>query len=219
MGSSLLARTAAKIRYYRQGLPWHYAVLRIVIDTLAQFGVRIELFHLVLEGLSLADAADQERLSQDIEVRFLTADEMAALAAIPGRQPTEANLRQRLQEGKLCLGLCQQGAPVAFTWCDLEACCFEGYPLFQLRVNEAYLFDAYTRETARGNGLAPVMRYRLYKELARLGKTRCYSLTVLFNAPAARFKAKLGARILELHVLIEVCKRWRLHRVLRRYES
>ena len=155
----------------------------------------------------------------DYEVKFLTADDMPALATIPGRLPTEDDLQQRLREGKRCLGIRHQGAPVVFIWCDIDTCGFEEYPLFRLQANEAYLFDAYTVETARGGGLAPFMRYRLYEELARLGRERYYSITVFFNTPAARFKAKLGARILELRVLVELFRRWRVHRVLRRYRS
>jgi GNAT superfamily N-acetyltransferase len=90
--------------------------------------------------------------------------------------------------------------------------------LFRLQANEAYIFDTYTVEKARGKGLASHLRPHLYEELANLGRDRIYSITVLFNRPASRLKAKLGAQIIELRVLIELCHRWRFHRVLRRYK-
>ena len=219
MASSLLTRTWVKMCYYLRGLPPHQALVRILIDGCAKLGVRIEPFYLVVEGMAHGQLPALDLHASDYGVRFLTVYDMPALASIPGRLPTEADLQQRLQEGKRCLGITHRETIVAFTWCDLEACCFETYPIFSLKNNEAYLFDAYTVATARGSGLAPFMRYRLYEELALLGKERCYSLTVLFNTPAARFKAKLGARILELHVLIELFSRWRIHRVLHRYRS
>jgi len=219
MENSLLIRTWVKIRYYIRGLLPHQALLRVLIDGCAKLGVRIEPFHVVVEGLAFGRPPSVESLMDNYEVKFLTADDMPALATIPGRLPAEDDLQQRLREGKRCLGIMHQETPVAFTWCDIDACHFEEYPLFRLQANEAYLFDAYTVETARGGGLAPFMRYRLYEELARLGRERCYSITVLFNTPAARFKAKLGARIIELHVMIELFKWWRIHRVLCRYQS
>jgi hypothetical protein len=206
-----------KVRYYVKGLPLHLALLRILIDGFAKLGLRIEPFHLVLEGRSQCRFAREETTTHPYDVSFLQPSDMPFLAAIPGRSPTEAELRKRISDGEKCLGIRQQGEIVAFTWADLEAVRFEEYPLFRLQENEAYLFDAYTVKTARGSGLAPHMRYRLYEELAKLGRDRCYSITVLFNKPASRFKAKLGAQIIELHLLIELCKQWRFHRVLRRY--
>jgi|SRR5581483_2980419 len=218
VASSPFTRTWLKIRYYARGLPPHQALLRILIDACAKLGVRVEPFHLVVEGLGHGRPPALASCASDYEVKFLTADDMPVLANIPGRLPTEVELRQRLREGKRCLGILRQGLLVAFTWCDLDTCCFETIPVFALKGNEAYLFDAYTRETARGGGLAPFMRYRLYEELAKLGRDRCYSITVLFNAPAARFKAKLGARVVELHLLIELFRRWRIRWVLHRYQ-
>ncbi|MBM4258249.1 MAG: hypothetical protein FJ147_20430 [Deltaproteobacteria bacterium] len=217
MGNPLLRRTRAKVHYYMQGLPLHQAFLRILIDTVAKLGVRIEPFHLVREGLAARQRPSTMALTDEDQVRFLVAEDMPALAAIPGRPPTITDLQQRLRQGNHCLGILRQGTPFAFTWCDLSLCRFEDYPLFHLQANEAYLFDAFTVEAMRGSGLAPVMRQRMYEELAKLGKDTCYSTTVLFNVPAARFKAKLGARVIELHLLVEICKRWRWHRVLRQY--
>ncbi|MGE0826707.1 MAG: hypothetical protein AB7G75_25885 [Candidatus Binatia bacterium] len=214
MPSSLWTRTWTKVRYYRRGLsPFEFA-LRLLIDSIAKLGVRIELFHLVREGLAVAPALPERFFADKYEVAFLQPQDMSALAGIPGRRPTTEDLRQRLQDGKHCLAITRRGEIHAFTWCDLSTCRFEDFPLFSLQANEAYIFDAYTVETTRGQGLAPFMRYRLYEELAKLGRDRCYSITVLFNTPAARFKAKLGAQIVALHVFIELFTRWRWHRIV-----
>lgn len=63
------------------------------------------------------------------------------------------------------------------------------------------------------------MRYRFYEELARLGRTRCYSITICFNAPATRFKEKLGAHVLELRLFVELLNRRRFYLPLRKWHE
>ncbi|MGZ5095415.1 MAG: hypothetical protein ACXWCH_30215 [Burkholderiales bacterium] len=212
---SFLSRTVSKLSYYRKGLPWYAFAVRLAIDALAQAGLRIEPYHLFLEGL--AGASTFDRALEKYEVRFLGTQDMRELALIPGRNFTHDDLLRRLDEGKRCLGLLLGGRIAAFTWFDSTACLFEDDRLFPLQGNEACLFDAYTLEAFRGQDLAPYMRYRCYEELAKIGRTRCYSATVLFNVPAERFKKKLGAQVIELWVLIEIFRRWRFQRRLRRY--
>lgn len=214
MADSLLSRTRTKIRYYRKGLPWYAFALRLSIDALSQAGLRIEPYHLFLEGL--AGAPRVNRAFDRYDVAFLRAEDMQEIARIPGRNFTTDDLLRRLAEGKRCLGIKHEGRIAAFTWCDFTACLFEEDRLFPLRDDEACLFDAYTLEAFRGHDLAPFMRYRCYEELAKIGRTRCYSVTVLFNAPAVRFKKKLNAQVIELWVLVEVLKCWRFHQRLRK---
>ncbi|MBC7790053.1 MAG: hypothetical protein H7Z74_08905 [Anaerolineae bacterium] len=186
-----------------------------MIDALSQAGLRIEPYHLFLEGLAAAPRPDGEFDKYD--VGFLSAQDMPEIAIIPGRNFSHGDLLRRLNDGKRCLGIKHEGRIAAFTWCDYEWCLFENDRLFPLAANEACLFDAYTLEAFRGQDLAPFMRYRCYEELAEIGRTHCYSVTVLFNAPALRFKKKLNAKVIELRVLIEILGRWRFHRRLKIY--
>lgn len=214
---SLLHRIRLKLRYYSQGLKPHQALLQFLSDVSAKFGVRIEVLYLVLEGLGLANPPAPP--AGEYEFRFLTEQDMPEVAAIPGRQLTEEYFQKLLKDGKRCLGIFREGKIVAFTWFDLQNAHIGNGAVFGLKEDEAYLFDAFTAESARGSGLAPYVRYRTYEELAKLGRRRCYSLTSVLNAPSTRFKARLGARILELHFLIGLFGRWRFYRVLKRYES
>lgn len=216
MADSLVSRTSVKIRYYRKGLPWYGFALRLLIDALAQAGLRFEPYHLFLERLARAPRPVGK--FDNYEVGFLSAPDMREIAVIPGRNFTHDDLLRRLDEGKRCLAIRREGRIAAFTWCDYTDCLFEGDRLFPLRSNEACLFDAYTLEAFRGHDLAPFMRYRCYEELAKTGRTDCYSVTVLFNVPAVRFKKKLNAKVIELRVLIEFFRRWRFHRRLMTYE-
>lgn len=129
------------------------------------------------------------------------------MAKIPYRVASYEELQSRLKDGNLCLGAKRNGRLVAFTWCNLTRCTSEGFP-FPLNDDEAYLFDAYTASDSRGQGLAPGLRYRLYKELARMGRTKLYSVTDRYNTPALRFKLKLGAVILKSSWHITLFKRW-----------
>lgn len=217
MPDSLLTRSWLRIRYYRKGLPWYGLVLRVLIDGLAKLGFRIEPYYLMLEGVPAGGLPHLESGFSDYALGFLGPQDMKALAAIPGRVFSEEELLRRLQEGKLCLGVTYRGEIVAFTWCNLEDCTFEQHRLFLLRENEAYLFDAYTVESFRGKDIAPSMRYRCYQELAKLGKEKCYSITVVFNVPATNFKKKLGAQVLELDVFVELLRKWRFYYSLKRY--
>lgn len=217
MADSLLNRTWLRIRYYRAGLPWYGLLLRLVIDCLATLGLRIDPFHLFIEAAGGKRPPPVESGFENFVIDFLEASDMAALARIPGRNISEDELLLRLKQGKRCLGIRYRDEIVAFSWFNLHECTFESHTLFPLRENEAHLFDTYTTESFRGKSLAPYMRYRCYEELAKLGRERFYSVTVVFNTPAVRFKQKLGAQVVELMVFVELLKRWRFHARLKRY--
>ncbi|MBW2630911.1 MAG: GNAT family N-acetyltransferase [Deltaproteobacteria bacterium] len=171
-------------------------------------GVSICSYYLVMEGL-FGDSPRVPKTASPLDIRFLGPEDMAQIAAIPERNIREPVLQQRLLEGKRCLGMLDGKTIVAFTWCDLESCHFRGCP-FPLAENEAYLFDAYTSKECRGTGIAPYLRYRLYDELAKMGKTYLYSITDRFNKPSLRFKLKLNARIIGKGLSVILFKRWHL---------
>ena len=217
MPDSLLRRSRLRIRYYKRGVPWYGVVVRILIDTVSKLGLRIEPYHLFLEALGSPRAPIVPAAGDGYHVGFLDESDMREVASMPGRNLSQADLLSRLQKGLLCLGVKHSGAIVAFTWCNLDECAIEKHRLFTLQADEASLFDAYTIESFRGRGLAPYMRYRCYEELARLGRHRCYSVTIVFNTPAVRLMRKLGAQVLERGVFVEVLARWRFHARLNRY--
>ncbi len=211
MADSLLQRSLTKIRYYKRGVPWYGMVLRVSIDAVSKLGLRIEPFHLYMEGLDRAEPPDFPAGLGDLDVSFLRSSDMAELALMPGRDSTEADLDARLTSGQMCLGVRQGGSVIAFTWCNLRHCMIEGHVLFDLREDEASLFDAYTLESLRGRDLARWMRYRCYEELAAMGRQRCYSVTIIFNTPAARFKEKLGASVIGNGVYVDLLARSQFH--------
>lgn len=196
---SYLAHLRDKVRY--SPLP------RIFIDGLNKLGIQIHLIYLIREGITGSIPLQQKDGLEGYEVGFLEAKDMTEMAQIPYRPVSYEELQSRLKDGNLCLGAKRDGRLVAFTWCNLIWCKSEGVS-FSLNNDEAYLFDAYTASDLRGQGLAPALRYRLYEELARMGRTKLYSISERFNAPALRFKLKLGAGILNSGWHVIFFKKW-----------
>ncbi len=196
---SYLIHLRDKVRY--SPLP------RIFVDGLDKLGIHIFLIYLIREGITGSIPRQQQDGLKGYEVGFLEAKDIAEMAQIPYRPVSYEELLNRLQDEHLCLGAKCDGRLVAFTWCNLIRCKSEGVS-FPLNKDEAYLFDAYTAPELRGQGLAPALRYRLYEELARMGRTKLYSITERFNAPALRFKLKLGAEILNSGWHVTFFRKW-----------
>jgi len=180
---------------------------QLALDILNKAGVFVQPFYLFLEGLSDGDLSHWEVLPEGYKIGFMEPEDMGLIADLPERNIPEQELRARLKEGKRCLGVKYQKDLAAFTWCNMEQCTFPGHP-FSLSNDEAYLFDAHTLVSYRGKGLAPIVRYQLYLELARIGVTRLYSFSDMFNKPAIRFKQKLNSRIIYKGVYVRLFNKW-----------
>jgi ribosomal protein S18 acetylase RimI-like enzyme len=80
--------------------------------------------------------------------------------------------------------------------------------LINLKNNEAYLWNMYTKESYRGRNLAPYLRYKSYEMLKEMGRDVIYSISDSFNTPAIKFKEKLNAEEVKhiLYVKLFKCK-------------
>lgn len=181
---------------------------RVILDGLAKLGIRIQPYYVVLEGLSEGVLHDLEAQRNEYELGFLELQDMRVIGSIPFREVTYEELVTRLEEGKMCFGAKHAGELAAFSWCDMDRFNFKSLE-FPLRKNEAYLFDAYTFDSFRGRGLAPYLRYQLYKELAKLGRHRLYSISERFNASSLKFKKKLNAEVIGSGLYIDILRKWR----------
>ncbi|MFC1493689.1 hypothetical protein ACFL6W_00250 [Thermodesulfobacteriota bacterium] len=186
---------------------------------LDRFGIIVGPVYLFQEGLFEEDTPFITKDAFDkYEPGFLKIDDMKEISLIPDRNIPEDELIARLNDGKLCYGIKKGRALAAFTWCDLTECHSPMYP-FPLKNNEAYLFDTYTMPSFRGEGIAPYIRYQQYVELAKMGRTRLYSVSGSFNIPAIRFKQKLNARLCKLILYFQVLNKYKLRLVLKRYKQ
>ena len=164
-------------------------------------------------GLSLKPKLD------GFDVLFLDPVEAVALARHPEVPESADVLHARIEDGCLCLALKVEGRVVAYTWCNLRKCDYDGRLDFPLKDDEAYLFDARTFQACRGRSVAPFLRDQMYRKLADMGRSRLFSTTSCFNSSARRFKEKLRAKPVRLYVYIGLLGRFRINIFIRRYRS
>jgi GNAT superfamily N-acetyltransferase len=187
---------------------------KVRVRLLGKVGIVVLPYYWTLEGTAAAPPELGRGLEDYTFQRFGEEDVKAFAAQIPWR--SEADMLAELREGKLCFGLKYQGRPAAATWCNLTECSFRWHKV-PLRDHEVYLFDMFTLEAFRGANIAPYLRYRTYQALRDMGRDTFYSVTERFNAPAVRFKQKLGAKFLWLGVGIDLFGKLQRHYILRRY--
>ena len=204
---NMLKSRMGYLKYVRSRIQ-HSPFIRTILDVLAKIGIEIDPYYLVAEGLFDDTIPHIEAGSYEYELGFLSPKDMKAISAIPNRIFSEEQLLLRLREGKICFGAKHRGNIAAFTWCDLDECHYKGYK-FPMKTDEAYLFDAYTLDSFRGKGLAPYIRYQLYKELEKTGRMNLYSISERFNLSSIRFKKKLNARLVGQGLCVLLFKKWR----------
>ncbi len=185
----------------------YYSWPRIVLGGLNVLGIHIQPFYVMQEGIAAGVYPPVSHEFKDLRTRYLEAEDMLAIAALPDYAASNDMLLTRLKKQNYCLGLFDGDKLAAFSWCDLEECNFRGYH-FTLSPDEGYLYDAHTLREFRGKGLAPFVRYRIYRELEKIGRVTLYSITERFNKPALRFKKKLHAKRIDRGMHIGLFSRW-----------
>jgi hypothetical protein len=195
-----------------------YEFLKLIRRGLYSLGINIRLLYLVSEGLSDKDARNFKPDLDDYGIEFLDPKDMSEISILPGREVAEEHFLVRFEKGQKCLGIKNKGKIIAFTWCNFDKI---GINLmrFPLNLDEAYLFDAYTLIPYRGKGVAPYLRYEMYKELNKLGKHKLYSYTDYFNTAAVKFKEKLNAKITGVYLIVALFKKWCFFIQLRRFKN
>ena len=197
----------------------HYGgFIRVFFDALARIGITISPYYIVMEGLFNESISNIEENFRVYDVSLLRNEDMKYISAIPGKEESEEQLIERLKKGNLCVGIKQNDNLAGFTWCNLTEFAVKGN-MKPLKSDEAYLFDAYTLGPFRGRGIAPFVRYQCYKEVAKLGKTKLYSVSGAYNKSSLKFKTKLNAIIVEKHVYIEIFRRCRYSIFLKDYSK
>ncbi len=195
-------------------------VLYYCASNLSRLGLTIEPFYLDQELLH-----DESELNVDVKPRLklctaapLDEDTIKAAMTNPEREDPDEGYKidDRIADGCICFGVLHKGEVAAYSWCDLKRCNDKKIE-FQLKENEAYLFDAYTFKAYRGKNLAPYMRYQLYKHLTGMGRNVYYSITLQYNTPSIKFKRKLNAKHLRLYLYISLFKKFKWNFLLRNY--
>jgi len=214
---SIIRKITEYLKYIFQKVR-HNPSPQIIFDGLSNLGITIMPFYIFSEELFNKPLSHLEAGFEKYDKGFLGPEDMKKMAEIPFRNIREKTLLKRLEDGKVCFGMKYKGKLAAFTWCDLKSCHFKGCNL-SLKEDEAYLFDAHTLSPFRGKGIAPYIRYHLYKEMNKLGRHRFFSISECFNAPSIKFKEKLGAKKMELGLLINLFHKWHFSFRLRKYKT
>lgn len=201
--SSIFTRIRNRFRY---GL-----ATQEVLDRLSTtFGLVICPYYLVCEQIQPGVEPHLANNGDEFQVRYLTEDDMEFVAEHAAqKRPTDALVR-KLRSGSQSIGFFVNENLAAYTWFRLDRAPVPIWmkDLFRLEQDEAYLFDAYVLPAYRGRRLAPLLRYRAYQELQKIGRRRLYSVTLAFNASSRRFKQRLQAKEVELRLLIGL-NRWK----------
>lgn len=183
---------------------------RLILDAFSKIGVDIQPFYLFQEGLSHQPFVQMKEGINEYWFGCLQEKDMDEIADIKWRNVTNKDLKLRLYKGNKCYAAKYQGELVAFTWYNIQECDYKGCR-FLLKENEAYLFGMFTFHRFRGKGIAPYIRYGMYRELARLGRRNLYSISNRFNKSAINFKRKLRAEIVGSGIFVELFKMWRFN--------
>jgi GNAT superfamily N-acetyltransferase len=151
---------------------------------------------------------DAPSLPEQCSVRRLTVADVKEMILITLRPPSTTDLASSVEK-YYCLGLFHEGELAAYAWANTRGVPVPdsgGAKLFELTANEAYLFDMYVIPRFRGTRLAGTLAQSMHSQLINLGHHHFYSLTIAFNRSARRFKARLGAREMELRLYLHL--RW-----------
>ena len=181
------------------------------LDRLASnLGLLIYPYYLVREQVRSGIKLEAGGNDDDFQIRDLAEDDMEQVATHGARRRSADILVAKLRSGSRCLGFFVNGNLAAYTWFRIDRAPVPVWmnDLFQLKADEAYLFDAYVFPAYRGRRLAPLVRYHAYVELQKLGRHRLYSITLAFNSASRRFKRKLLAEEIELRLLLGI-KKWK----------
>lgn len=200
MRKGIVARALDKAR--------HGLLLQEGLNRLGRLGLLMRPYVVYLE--KDPDVGEEPAALESISVRELTPADLPALYALPHHDVPNHDYDRRFEAGDVSCAAFDGERLVAFTWAKLKE--FPGIsggpPLRSLKPDEAYLYDAYTHPSYRGRGIVPVLRKHLYRILAARGHSRCYSVTLMFNRSARRFKEKLRARAIERRLAVRLFRRF-----------
>jgi len=192
--------------------------LSFVLKDYARAWIRIISFYYIKEVVPAQIPEELTTIPEGFEFSAFNREDVLAISTMAERKDYiyDQYVLENFDAGDTCLGIKHNGEIAAFTWYSLEKCRSGHYPV-TMRENEAYLYDMYVLRAFRGHNLAPILRYRNYEVLERLGRDTFYSITERSNKASLRFKQKLGARIVFLGLCVVLRNDHNFHCVLKRY--
>ena len=179
-------------------------------------GIDLSPFYLFQEGINFTEMPEIKGINQEYSFELMGPGDMKAIGAINYYGYSEEKLLKLLESGEQCLGIKHNDEIAAFMWVKFDELNFK-LTHIKLKSNEAYLWFMYTRESYRGNNLAPYLRYKSYKMLKEMGREKLYSISDVFNSPAVIFKKKLNAKKIKLILFVQLFKKIQRSYTLKSY--
>lgn len=198
---SLITRVRERFRY---GL----AIQEVIDILLRRYNIMVYPYFIVAESLDEKSVPNYNSVPY-FKIRLLGEEDVKLILDINVRKRAPDKLKKEIKKHK-CLGVFVDDRLAGTTWSryDFIPIPNSRQPLVELEDDEAYLFDAFIARDFRGHRLASIVRHQQYCELVKNGKSRFYSISLAFNSSTRRFKARLGAKELELRLLLGIAG-WR----------
>jgi GNAT superfamily N-acetyltransferase len=160
-------------------------------------------YYLFQEGINVTKIPQIKGIDADYSCEMLKPEDMKIIGAINYAGFSEEKLLSMLKDGEKCIGIKHNGEIAVFMWINFKKLSYKS-TVMHLESNEAYLWFMYTRESYRGQNLAPYLRYKSYEVLKEMGLDKLYSISDYFNSPAVKFKKKLNAKRLKLILFVQL---------------
>ena len=194
-----LHRLAEKFKYN--------SPVRLVFDALRRIGLAFIPYYLMREtaagtarhgAVETEVGAEEEAEAESITFKRLSRDDVRDLPRAELAYLKDEWLDKRLGQGDFCLALLQSLGEMhkpriaAICWATRK----EAILVFEsiaLRENEAYIYAAHTFSEHRGQGLMPILRSELCRQLDAEGAKDMYSLVDSLNRPACKVYEKMSA--------------------------
>jgi hypothetical protein len=205
---SSLKKVLIKVRYGLTGQGIRYLFREIGID--------LSPYYLFQEGIDFTEMPEIKGVSDEFSCELLGPGDMKEIGAINDYGYSEEKLLKLLGAGEQCLGIKHKDNIAAFMWAKFDEINYKSTHI-TLKSNEAYLWFMYTRESYRGNNLAPYLRYKSYRMLKEMGRDKLYSISDSFNSPAVTFKKKLNAKKLKLILFVQFFNKFQRSYTLKSY--
>lgn len=208
------ARKISTVQRYwnviRNGLFWFG-----FINRLKRLGIEIKPYYWVQEEVQKCEEPKIKGDILEFTFRELSLDEMKLLT----EGITNLDLDQFMknyENSQLCMGLEHNREIAAYMFIGLKDLNFKG-EIFQIKDNEAYLFNMWTFHSFRGRNLAPYLRYKCYELLRAQGRDTKYSITNYFNKSSIKFKQKLNSKHLRFYIYINFFGKWERNFLIKSY--
>ena len=188
---------------------WSHGLMTLtILGRLSRLGISIYPYYLLEESNDYLNTANiKPILDKPYETIILDRSNADLIKGFKNLPQVESEFSKLWDKGCSCVCLTSEGSLLGYGWFDLATCNLKCLS-FELKNNEAYVFNFHTAKHMRGRNIAPFLGNFLYAHLQSLGRNRIYSITEKFNTPAMIFKEKRNAKPIRYYVNVSLFNRF-----------